>query len=83
MRLKALAATLAAAVGLSLIQSLPASAAEPEPGAAAKKIESSLKDRFRTEPASDFWIRFDTTADLKPATKIADWTARVSSSTTR
>ncbi|MEV4542110.1 S8 family serine peptidase [Micromonospora echinaurantiaca] len=76
MRLKALAASLAAAVGLSIIQPLPASAAEPDPGAAAKKIESSLKDRFRTQPASDFWITFDTRADLGPAKKIADWTAR-------
>ncbi|MFG2103570.1 S8 family serine peptidase [Micromonospora echinaurantiaca] len=76
MRFKALAASLAAAVGLSIIQPLPASAAEPDPGAAAKKIESSLKDRFRTQPASDFWITFDTKADLGPAKKIADWTAR-------
>ncbi|SIN36917.1 S8 family serine peptidase [Micromonospora cremea] len=76
MRLKVLAASLAAAVGLSLIQPSPASAAEPDPGAAAKKIASNLKDRFRTEPASDFWITFDTKADLGPAKKITDWTAR-------
>ncbi|MFI5490790.1 carboxypeptidase regulatory-like domain-containing protein [Micromonospora echinaurantiaca] len=76
MRFKALAASLAAAVGLSIIQPLPASAAEPDPGAAANKIESSLKDRFRAQPASDFWITFDTKADLGPAKKIADWTAR-------
>ncbi|TDC39415.1 peptidase S8 [Micromonospora sp. 15K316] len=76
MRLKALAATLAAAVGLSMIQPPPASAAEPDPGAAADKIASNLKDRFRTQPAADFWITFDTKADLAPAKKIADWTAR-------
>ncbi|MFG1655362.1 hypothetical protein ACGFIY_02385 [Micromonospora chersina] len=76
MRLKALAASLAAAVGLSMIQPTPASAAEPDPGAAANKIESSLKDRFRAQPASDFWITFDTKPDLGPAKKIADWTAR-------
>ncbi|MGY0004025.1 S8 family serine peptidase [Micromonospora sp. I033] len=76
MRLQALAASLAAAVGLSMIQPIPASAAEPDPGAAANKIASNLKDRFRTQPASDFWITFDTKADLGPAKKIADWTAR-------
>ena len=76
MRLKALAASLAVAVGLSMIQAPPASAAEPDPGPAAEKIASSLKDRFRTEPASDFWITFDTGADLGPAKKITDWTAR-------
>ncbi|GGR73312.1 hypothetical protein GCM10010169_16680 [Micromonospora fulviviridis] len=76
MRLKALAASLAAAVGLSMIQPLPASAAEPDPGAAANKIAPNLKDRFRTQPASDFWITFDTKADLAPAKKIANWTAR-------
>ncbi|SNY38684.1 S8 family serine peptidase [Paractinoplanes atraurantiacus] len=76
MRFKALAATLAAAVGLSMLQQLPASAAEPEPGPAAGKIESTLKDRFRSQPSSDFWITFDTGADLGPAKKIADWTAR-------
>ncbi|MEO3748229.1 S8 family serine peptidase [Plantactinospora sp. B5E13] len=76
MRLKALAATLAAAVGLSLIQAPAASAADPDPGAATNKIASNLKDRFRTSPASDFWIRFDTEADLEPAKKITDWAAR-------
>ncbi|MEU5963467.1 carboxypeptidase regulatory-like domain-containing protein [Micromonospora parva] len=76
MRLKALAATLAVAVGLSMIQPPPASAAEPDPGAAPGKIASNLKDRFRSEPASDFWITFDTRPDLGPAKKIADWTAR-------
>ncbi|MFI2649642.1 S8 family serine peptidase [Micromonospora fulviviridis] len=76
MRLKALAASLAAAVGLSMIQPPPASAAEPDPGAAANKIASNLKDRFRTQPASDFWITFDTKADLAPAKKIANWTTR-------
>ncbi|HWJ07855.1 MAG TPA: hypothetical protein VNS46_00675, partial [Nocardioides sp.] len=76
MRLKALAASLAAAVGLSMIPPTPASAAEPDPGAAADKIASNLKDRFRTQPASDFWITFDTRADLTPAKKIANWTAR-------
>ncbi|MFI6328551.1 S8 family serine peptidase [Micromonospora chersina] len=76
MRLTALAATLAAAVGLSMIQPLPASAAEPDPGAAANKIASDLKDRFRTQPASDFWITFDTKADLAPAKKIANWAER-------
>ncbi|PSK66837.1 Bacillopeptidase F [Micromonospora sp. MH33] len=76
MRLTALAASLAAAVGLSMIQPLPASAAEPDPGAAADKIASNLKDRFRTQPASDFWITFDTRADLAPAKKIANWTER-------
>ncbi|WP_433285502.1 S8 family serine peptidase [Micromonospora sp. CA-244673] len=76
MRLKALAASLAIAVGLSMIQPPPASAAEPDPGAAANKIASNLKDRFRTQPASDFWITFDTKADLAPAKKIANWTTR-------
>lgn len=76
MRLKALAASLAVAVGLSMIQAPPVSAAEPDPGSPAEKIASSLKDRFRTERASDFWITFDTEADLGPAKKIADWTAR-------
>ncbi|MEU4555974.1 S8 family serine peptidase [Micromonospora violae] len=76
MRLRTLTASLAVAVGLSLIQPLPASAAEPDPGAAANKIATNLKDRFRTEPASDFWITFDTNADLEPAKKITDWTAR-------
>ncbi|MEU2166925.1 S8 family serine peptidase [Micromonospora chersina] len=76
MRLKALAASLAAAVGLSMIQPLPASAAEPDPGAAADKIAPNLKDRFRTQPASDFWITFDAKADLAPAKKIANWTER-------
>ncbi|NES28195.1 S8 family serine peptidase [Micromonospora terminaliae] len=76
MRLKALAATLAAAVGLSMIQPVPASAAEPDPGAAAKKIASNLKDRFRTQPTSDFWITFGAKADLAPAKKIANWTER-------
>ncbi|MEU5565020.1 S8 family serine peptidase [Micromonospora musae] len=76
MTFKALAASLAVAVGLSVIQAPPASAAEPDPGAAANKIASNLKDRFRTQPASDFWITFDTEADLGPAKKITDWTAR-------
>ncbi|MFF5181792.1 S8 family serine peptidase [Micromonospora sp. NPDC000316] len=76
MRLTTLAASLAVAVGLSMIQPLPASAAEPDPGAPANKITSNLKDRFRTEPTSDFWITFDTKADLAPAKKIADWAAR-------
>ena len=76
MRLKALAASLAAAVGLSMIQAPPASAAEPDPGTPANKIASSLKDRFRTSAASDFWITFETGADLGPAKKLADWTAR-------
>ncbi|MFD0596767.1 hypothetical protein ACFQZ4_34730 [Catellatospora coxensis] len=75
MKFKALAASLAAAIGLSMIQAAPASAAEPDPGT-ANKIDSSLTDRFRTEPASDFWITFDTKADLGPAKKITDWTAR-------
>src|SRR5690349_7427399 len=76
MRFKALAATLAAAVGLSMLQPLPASAAEPDPGTAAGKIAPTLKDRFRTQPSSDFWITFETGADLGPAKKITDWTAR-------
>ncbi|MEV4808623.1 S8 family serine peptidase [Micromonospora avicenniae] len=76
MRLKALTAALAAAVGLSMIQPPPASAAEPDPGAAANKVASDLKDRFRTEPVSDFLITFDTKADLAPAKEIADWAAR-------
>ncbi|MBQ1026163.1 S8 family serine peptidase [Micromonospora sp. C95] len=76
MKLKALAASLAATVGLSMIQAAPASAAEPDPGAAADKIASNLKDRFRTAPAADFWITFDTSADLEPAKKITDWNAR-------
>ncbi|MEU4560853.1 S8 family serine peptidase [Actinoplanes sp. NPDC023936] len=76
MRFKTLAATLAAVVGLSLFQPLPASAAEPDPGTAAGKIESTLKDRFRTQPSSDFWITFETGADLGPAKRIADWAAR-------
>jgi subtilisin family serine protease len=76
MRFKALAATLAAAVGLSMLQPLPASAAEPDPGTAAGKIAPTLKDRFRAQPSSDFWITFETGADLGPAKKIADWTAR-------
>ncbi|RSM56860.1 peptidase S8 [Actinoplanes sp. ATCC 53533] len=76
MRFKALAATLAAAVGLSMLQPLPASAAEPDPGTAAGKIAPNLRDRFRTQPSADFWITFETGADLGPAKKIADWTAR-------
>ncbi|MFF5292791.1 S8 family serine peptidase [Paractinoplanes globisporus] len=76
MRFKALAATLAAAVGLSMLQQLPASAAEPDPTPAASKIAPTLKDRFRTQPSSDFWITFETRADLAPAKKIADWAAR-------
>ncbi|MET8357910.1 S8 family serine peptidase [Micromonospora sp. NPDC005171] len=76
MRLKALAASLAAAVSLSMIQAPPASAAEPDPGASANKISPSLKDRFRASPASDFWITFGTRADLGPAKKITDWSAR-------
>ncbi|MEV0217444.1 S8 family serine peptidase [Micromonospora sp. NPDC050695] len=75
MRFKALAATLAAAVGLSMLQPLSASAAEPDPGPSAK-IAPTLKNRFRTSPASDFWITFETKADLAPAKKITDWTAR-------
>ncbi|MEU4235690.1 S8 family serine peptidase [Actinoplanes sp. NPDC026619] len=75
MRLKTLAATLAVAVGLSMLQQLPASAAEPDPGP-ADKIAPTLKDRFRTSPSSDFWITFETGADLAPAKKITDWTAR-------
>ncbi|MEU8664399.1 S8 family serine peptidase, partial [Actinoplanes philippinensis] len=73
MRLTALAATLAAVVGLSLLPQLPASAAEPDPGG---KIAPTLKDRFRTQPSADFWITFETGADLAPAKKITDWTAR-------
>ncbi|WP_127502179.1 S8 family serine peptidase [Actinoplanes solisilvae] len=76
MRYKALAASLAVAVGLSMLQQLPASAAEPDPGPAAGKIAPTLKDRFRTQPSSDFWITFEKKADLGPAKKIADWTAR-------
>jgi subtilisin family serine protease len=72
MRFKALAATLAAVVGLSILQPLPAYAADPDPG----KISPALTDRFRTQPSSDFWITFETGADLAPAKKIADWTAR-------
>ncbi|BEL01920.1 hypothetical protein Q0Z83_001110 [Actinoplanes sichuanensis] len=73
MRLKAIAATLATLVGLSLLPTLPAYAADPD---AADKIAPSLTDRFRTQPSADFWITFETGADLAPATKIADWTAR-------
>ena len=76
MRLKALAASLAAAVGLCMLQPLPAFAAEPDPGTAAGKIAPTLQDRFRQQPSSDFWITFETGADLGPAKKIADWTAR-------
>ncbi|MEU8207809.1 S8 family serine peptidase [Micromonospora sp. NPDC049044] len=76
MRLKALAASLATVVGLSLIQAPPAAAAEPDPSAAANKIASNLKDRFRTSPESDFWITFDAKADLEPTKKITDWAAR-------
>src|ERR1041384_6826855 len=72
MRLRALAAALVAALGTSMFQALPASAAEPDSG----KIEQTLKDRFRTQPSSDFWITFKTRADLGPATKIADWADR-------
>ncbi|MEU7825857.1 S8 family serine peptidase [Catellatospora sp. NPDC049133] len=75
MKFKALAASLAAAMGLSMIQAAPAFAAVPDPGP-TNKIDSSLTDRFRTEPASDFWITFDTAADLGPAKKITDWAAR-------
>ncbi|MCX5065870.1 S8 family serine peptidase [Micromonospora lupini] len=75
MKLKALAASLAVAVGLSMIQAPPASAAEPDPGP-ANKIASNLKDRFRAQPQSDFWITFETGADLGPAKKLSDWTAR-------
>jgi subtilisin family serine protease len=76
MRFKALVATLAVTVGLSMFQPLPASAAEPDPGTPAGKIAPTLKDRFRTQPSSDFWITFETGADLAPAKKITDWTAR-------
>ncbi|MFU8854525.1 S8 family serine peptidase [Micromonospora sp. SL1-18] len=76
MRPRALVASLAVAVGLSMLSPPSASAAEPDPGAAASKIAPDLKDRFRTEPVSDFWITFDTKADLAPAKKIADWTTR-------
>ncbi|HWS38993.1 MAG TPA: S8 family serine peptidase [Actinoplanes sp.] len=73
MRFTALAATLAVTVGLSMLQPLPAYAAEP---GTAGKIAPTLTDRFRTQPSSDFWITFETGADLAPARKIADWTAR-------
>ncbi|PRX45844.1 carboxypeptidase family protein [Nonomuraea fuscirosea] len=76
MRLQALVTSLALAVGLCMISPPPASAAEPDPGAPADKIASDLKGRFRTDPVSDFWITFDTKADLAPAKKLADWTAR-------
>ncbi|MCO8276827.1 carboxypeptidase regulatory-like domain-containing protein [Actinoplanes sp. TRM 88003] len=76
MRWKTLAASLAVMLGTSMFQALPASAAEPEPGPAAGKIASPLKDRFRSQPSSDFWITFETGADLTPAKKIADWAAR-------
>ncbi|BCY08308.1 S8 family serine peptidase [Actinoplanes sp. L3-i22] len=75
MRLKTLAASLAIAAGLSMLQQLPASAA-PDPGTPAGKIASDLTDRFRTQPSADFWITFAAKADLAPAKKIADWTAR-------
>ncbi|XVV15434.1 S8 family serine peptidase [Actinoplanes sp. CA-131856] len=75
MRFRALAASVAAVVGLSMLHQLPASAAEPDPAPSAK-IESTLKDRFRTQASSDFWITFATGADLGPAKKIADWAAR-------
>ncbi|GAA1582757.1 hypothetical protein J3R03_002092 [Actinoplanes couchii] len=70
MRLTALAATMAAA--LVILQPLPAYAAEPDPG----KIAPALADRFRTQPSADFWITFQTGADLTPARKITDWSAR-------
>ncbi|GIF23232.1 hypothetical protein BJ973_000412 [Actinoplanes tereljensis] len=73
MRLSAIAA---AAVALTILPSLPAFAAEPDPAPAAGKIAPDLKDRFRTQPSSDFWITFETGADLAPAKKITDWTAR-------
>ncbi|WP_433796340.1 S8 family serine peptidase [Actinoplanes sp. CA-252034] len=76
MRLKAFAATLAAVVGLSMLQPLPVSAVEPDPGTPAGKIAPDLKDRFRTQPSADFWITFETGADLGPAKRITDWTAR-------
>ncbi|WP_092543326.1 S8 family serine peptidase [Actinoplanes derwentensis] len=72
MRLKTLAATLAITVGLSMLQPLPAYAEDPDLG----KISPTLTDRFRTQPSSDFWITFETGADLAPARKITDWAAR-------
>lgn len=76
MRLTAILASLAVAVGLSMSASPAASAADPDPGAAARKIQPDLKDRFKQDPTTDFWIRFDAKADLAPAKRIADWTER-------
>ena len=76
MRLTAILVSLAVAAGLGISASPPASAADPDPGAAARKIEPDLKDRFEQHPTSDFWIRFDAKADLAPAKRIADWTER-------
>src|SRR5690242_11780814 len=76
MRLTAILLSLAVAAGLGISAAPPASAADPDPGAAARKIEPDLKDRFEKNPTTDFWIRFDAKADLAPAKRIADWTER-------
>ncbi|WP_430789479.1 S8 family serine peptidase [Actinoplanes sp. G11-F43] len=72
MRITTLAATMAAMAGLSMLPAIPAYAADPDTG----KIERALSDRFRTEPSSDFWITFETGADLGPAARITDWADR-------
>jgi subtilisin family serine protease len=76
MRLTAIVASLAVAAGLAAATPPPASAAEPDPGVVADKIAPDLENRFHQDPVADFWITFDTNADLAPASKITDWTER-------
>lgn len=40
------------------------------------KIEASVLRALDTKDSADFWVLFGEQADLEPATKITDWTAR-------
>ena len=76
MRLIAIATSLAVMAGLSMGAPLPAAAAEPDAVPPEAKIAGDLKDRFHEDPVADFWITFNTNADLAPAKEIADWDDR-------
>ncbi|MBE1876668.1 S8 family serine peptidase [Myceligenerans pegani] len=81
MKRTAVVASLALTVGLGVSGPLPALAAPaPEPAAESSasgdKIEPALRDSFREDRTTEFWLRFEDRADLEPARSITDWTER-------
>ncbi|MFC5289333.1 carboxypeptidase regulatory-like domain-containing protein [Actinokineospora guangxiensis] len=66
-------AAVTTAVAASALLAPPALAA---PAGTDAKIEPQLLSALDAKDSADFWVLFGTQADLSPASKITDWTAK-------